>query len=342
MNEEATTSDANVCTLLNSFAENFNIAADLSDEEFEIQHSNFSQDPLLYVIDKAKGRLEPDDFSIFFSSFVKYRKGFTASQSKNYQAAEKMFAEAERISSSLKGEARHLLTSLSYPNIAFYEYAQKNYDKADELLLKTLDSDDKLADAYGVIHAHKIHILHNVARVKLKSGQTQSGISLFSAIFAYLFESKYPMNTGIWGEKPLNSIWQYVSKEDMFWAVFSDLIMHQVRDDNTTKAIRECTDLLSTYLNKRKYTSESYNAAYQWIHIESKYQDDQIEDFINGLSKFIHKFGPKYGVLKVSMIQNYLRLTHQYIPHDHFNIKNTVVSFVKSKIPHCIPILAHI
>lgn len=108
----------------------------------------------------------------------RYDGGLKYARQGKLNSAEQVFAEANTTRRPFVKIAMldQLIDVLALPAIAYLRYKQENYDEAEHLLIKSIDSDaELLAEDIYILAFHRVQQLHNLARLLFQQGRLNEG-----------------------------------------------------------------------------------------------------------------------------------------------------------------------
>lgn len=204
----------------------------------------------------------------------------------------------KEVSSNLYLFAKQSLISVK----ALYYYKKKNWDKALAITLECNALNDYLVQQ-GV-HALMPRVLEqnkNIASIFLREKKFDSAYSLLFNLFNYLFNGT---NKNLYGNS-LNSILIWKNTEmlrevyinQMFMAIVADSVRFNFYN-------KDCYLPSKWYLNlKFKVNNTNRKIISDWIHINLKLRENNIEEFIKSLINFLSEpISSHYDILKIALI----------------------------------------
>lgn len=227
---------------------------------------------------------------------------------------------------NLNDKAKLYLNVYIYPNLAFREYKDNNYEKALELLLLGISNIEIIEKEYPDIYAAKIQQIHNVIRIFLKTDNKMDYIDLNINIIEHILleinplNNNYNLNTSI-----LNKI-KIQYKEEMLNQIFSEFLLNQIIDTSQLFDFKYFCNSLSIriiYNNENKYLKN-------WLNLINLINNNSI-DIVSTLENVIIK-DYKFTLFKIYALNSLLKKQFLYLDSKSLQNVKTLIDFFSNKI----------
>ncbi|MEI2582512.1 hypothetical protein [Scytonema sp. PRP1] len=207
-----------------------------------------------------------------------------------FATAQQLFAEAHAPleSNLLSREARLLYESFLEQSESYLDYRLENFDQVRIRIDNALAIDTILEEeyGYGILHIHRIQLLHNIVRTYARQMWLDCAVELASQLLAYL--------QGVLEELPFSGSWssEQIARQspEVVAATFTQISCEiAIILAGKKRQIARYLLTIAHYYVQLQANSKSQDdqQAYAWFIIKQAFVDNNIATFLEKASQFL-------------------------------------------------------
>jgi hypothetical protein len=237
--------------------------------------------------------------------------GLYAARHDRFAIAAQLFREARQalLSPILSAEAKLMHQSLLYQSETYLDYRQSQFDRVREKIAAAIAIDIQLEDqyGYGILHLHRIQLLHNLVRLEMRCQDRHRALGLAGELLAYL--------TGIQETLPIGQAWSHARVqaqplelvELMLAQIVGEIAFMLAVDDHN------CPDdlpaaITATIADPRIATIGL--TCHHWLQLKQAFLHQDYQRFLTQSSRFLAL--KSIPILWYAVIVDLLRLCQQW------------------------------
>jgi hypothetical protein len=216
-------------------------------------------------------------------------QGLQAARRQRFAMAEQCFKEAQALynSDALSPEGRLICKSFEAAAEAYLDYCRHAFDSAKARVAAALAMDEVLENEYGynVMHLHRVQLVHNLVRIKVRCVELESAVELASRLLRYLEgRCERLLVAGSWGAGHIASLPSSLVAA-MFAQVSGEIAIILAGNDDAV--VRKLLATVARNICLGDTGNGPHRRVHAWFMAKDAFSNGKVETYLRQAAQFL-------------------------------------------------------